>query len=804
MRPFLKGSLMKRTLFLIGALLFTPNFFSHARIFVPVATPQPQIGVAAVNSPSAANRSGAISFVAPYNNLPKLDATLSLLVKSQAQTPQTPTTRATVFAPHADNRQITTPDGTFHLNEKVAFNLVTLDDKTPLVLRTIERLGGTARTITDNFLLVEMPIDQLQTLAQLPEVVEMAMPQHAAPTMKEARHKSHVDEVHAGKSLYTPFKGKNVIIAVIDQGFEFRHAAFLDKDGNSRVKWLWDRSGYSTYATSNRSKSPTDEIPVGTDFQDHGAKGHGTHTTGIAAGSDVGNDQYGVAPEADIIMIPSTFIDTEVLEDVQFVKTKAKLQQKPWVVNMSFGSQEGPHDGSRTYDQKMSRLGGEKGGILVASAGNNGDKQIHVKSTIPVSQTRYVIFDYPNFERLTEDEKKKKIIVFDLWAQSTDGIDRLEIKPFLLINNKVEFMDKAFWDKYAWFFDSKSATNNKYQTKVWCQLPRIRLDKNDPSILFGLRITNSAKDKEELVHGWVSQDGSYVKKSFPKIPNNQVLQGDNYYTIADAGGNIPAAITVGAYTSRSKHTNKLTNKSYDLGMEIGSRSYFSSMGPVLNTAVKKPTVLAPGAQVCSAMNQLYPGFDEKNWMISEKVKVNGEDFYYADEQGTSMSAPYVAGVIALWLEANPNLTHTDIEKILEKTSFKLQGASNVWTKEEGYGRINAYEGLKMALKMANIDLTTGQPISEKPTAIERVSGSAQPVTLQGDKDEWKVLFNNPERTATLSFLTLDGRVVLQRNLQQIAQGQEETFSLAHLPSGIYLLRVATPGAQITHRVIVSH
>ena len=239
-------------------------------------------------------------------------------------------------------------------------------------------------------------------------------------------------------------------------------------------------------------------------------------------------------------------------------------------------------------------------------------------------------------------------------------------------------------------------------------------------------------------------------------------------------------------------------------MPIGSRSYFSSMGPGLNPAVKKPTVLAPGALICSAYNKLYPNFDKNDWLLSEKVTINGEDFYYADEQGTSMSAPYVAGVVALWLEANPNLTHTDIEKILEKTSVKLQGAGNVWTKEEGYGRINAYEGLKMALKMANIDLTTGQPISDNPTAIERVSGSAQPVTLQGDKDEWKVLFNNPERTATLSFLTLDGRVALQRSLQQIAQGQEETFSLAHLPSGVYLLRVATPGAQITHRVIVSH
>lgn len=780
---------MKRSLFLLGCLFLTalPSF---SRIFVPAAVP---------NTRSAAD-SNATTFVAPYGNLPKLDATLTLLVKAQVAQ----STRATSFPTDTVTQQLTTPDGTFLLNGKVAFNLVTLDDKAPLVLRTIERLGGTARTITDNFLLVEIPIDKIQTLAQLPEVVEMSLPRHAEPTMKEARAMSHVDEVHAGKSLYTPFKGKNVIIAIIDQGFEFRHAAFLDKDGNSRVKWLWDRSGYSSYKNDDKSKTPTTQIPIGTDAQDHGGKGHGTHTTGIAAGSDVGNDQYGVAPEADIIMIPSTFTDVEVLEDVKFVKSKARLLQQPWVVNMSFGSQEGPHDGSRPYDQQMSRLGGEKGGILVASAGNHGDLNIHVKSTIPVSQTRYLFFDFRNNKPLKEEDRKKKMLIFDLWAQSTDGIDRLEVKPFLLINNKIDFMDEPFWKKYGWFVDNKSQETKKIETKIWMKLPLIRHEKNDSTILFGLRITNIAKDKAETIHGWLSQEATYVKKSIPKITYEHILRGDNDYTIADAGGNIPAAITVGSYTSRSIHTNKLTNKDYDLRMEIGSRSYFSSMGPVLNPAVKKPTVLAPGALICSAYNKLYPNFDKKDWLLSEKVTINGEDFYYADEQGTSMASPYVAGVVALWLEANPNLTHADIEKILEKTSYKLQGARNVWTKQEGYGRVNAYEGLKMALKMANIDLTTGQPISDKPTAIERVSGSAQPVTLQGDKDEWKVLFNNPERTATLSFLTLDGRVVLQRSLQQIAQGQEETFSLAHLPSGVYLLRVATPGAQITHRVIVSH
>ncbi len=779
---------MKRSLFLLGCLLLTaPPSFS--RIFVPAAVP---------NTRSAAD-SSATTFVAPYGNLPKLDATLTLLVKAQAQMPQKLLTRAIILPTDSTTLPITTPNGIFHLREKVAFNLITLDGKTPYVLQTIEQLGGTARSITDNFLLVEIPIDKIQTLAQLSEVVEMSVPQRAEPTMKEARAMSHVDKIHEGKELYTPFKGKNVLIAVIDQGFEFRHAAFLDKDGNSRVKWLWDRSGYSSKQAEDKSKPATFDIPIGTDAYNRGAKGHGTHTTGIAAGSDVGNGQYGVAPEADIIMIPSTFLDTEVLEDVKFVKSKAKLQQQPWVINLSFGSQEGPHDGSRSYDQEMSKLGGEKGGILVASAGNDGNSNIHIKSLIPVGETRYLLFDYHDYDKLKDEEKKTKALVFDLWAQNTDGIDRLAVKPFLLINNKIEFMNKDFWDKHGWFSNYKSPSSQKFQTKVWLKLPLIRSEQNDASILFGLQLTNPTQDKEVEVHGWVSQGGTFIKKSLPKIKFEHIIRGDNDYTIADAAGNIPSAITVGAYTSRSTHINKLTKKGYNFNMEVGRRSYFSSMGPVLNTSVKKPTVLAPGAQICSAYNKLYPNFDKNDWLLSEKVTINGEDFYYADEQGTSMASPYVAGVIALWLEANPNLTHTDIEKILEKTSVKPQGAGNVWTKQEGYGRINAYEGLKMALKMAKVN-----PQAGNPTAIERVSASAQPVTLQGDKDEWKVLFNNPERTATLSFLTLDGRVVLQRSLQQIAQGQEETFSLAHLPSGVYLLRVATPGAQITHKVIVSH
>src|SRR5205814_8904466 len=45
--------------------------------------------------------------------------------------------------------------------------------------------------------------------------------------------------------------------------------------------------------------------------------------------------------------------------------------------------------------------------------------------------------------------------------------------------------------------------------------------------------------------------------------------------------------------------------------------------------------------------------------------------YYTSGKGTSVSAPQVAGVIALMLEANPNLTPAQVRDILQRTATSL-------------------------------------------------------------------------------------------------------------------------------------
>lgn len=645
------------------------------------------------------------------------------------------------------------------------------------VMDALEADGLTGTVISDEVMTAYVPVAYVRTLAEMPEVKYINYPRRHMPTLTEARSATHVSMVHAGRDLETPYTGKGVLIGVIDQGFEFRHIAFLDEEGNSRVKRLWNRSQYSPDLPPLSQPDPTDVIPEGGDGFD---EGHATHVTNIAAGSRVdGVDYYGMAPDADIYMIPSTFQDTEVLEDVQAVKEFAEQEGKPWVVNMSFGSQIGPHDGTTTYDRGVSDLTGP-GGIVVAAMGNEGDMNLHTQHTFTAdNETVYILVDASGSEN--------GYVYLDLWGQDANGRYNLDVRPFYFKGNRINYLSDNVWNQSAQITRTIDGQNLKENYSYWVSTNNLDALSGVTGVgtgQFGVAVTGNAGS---TFHAWCNP--GYGEIASNPSPLYTFLPGDNEYCVGEGGGNIPAAISVAAYTT-SNTIRSLNGSTYQYEGTVGAIAPFSSVGPTLGTDMK-PTVAAPGHVIKSAMSQYGQSFSAGSYDNVASVRSGMRTYYYSAKSGTSMATPAVTGIVALWLEANPNLSPDDVKSIIRETStHDTFTGSEEWNTRWGYGKIDAYAGLKKALEMA------------ESQGINDMLNSEEPVTLNKEADAWKVLFNNDESYADITLYTLGGACVSRQHLEKPRRGEETQVDLTGLTPGVYLLNVSTTASSLTRKVVV--
>ena len=146
---------------------------------------------------------------------------------------------------------------------------------------------------------------------------------------------------------------------------------------------------------------------------------------------------------------------------------------------------------------------------------------------------------------------------------------------------------------------------------------------------------------------------------------------------------------------------------------IGEISDFSSYGIDDNGKVR-PSVIAPGQGIISGSNHYdtgffiedYPGVPDESSDLGNLigyVEMNGRKNWYHKDQGTSMSCPHAAGIIALWMQANPTLTVNEILDIIKETSFSDQFTTEPDkipsgnTAQAGSGKIDCLAGLKKIL-----------------------------------------------------------------------------------------------------------
>ena len=187
-----------------------------------------------------------------------------------------------------------------------------------------------------------------------------------------------------------------------------------------------------------------------------------------------------------------------------------------------------------------------------------------------------------------------------------------------------------------------------------------------------------------------------------------------------APGCFPSVICVGSTAHRLGFTNYLGQYvEYAKGRTIGMRSPYSCYGPAVN-GLMKPDVLAPGDNVISSYSSFYleanPDAKDINSDV-EHFDFEGRTYAWNANTGTSMACPVVAGVIALWLQAKPDLTREEIIDIFSHTCRQPDATLTYPNNLYGHGEIDAYRGLLYLMGEDGIKRTDRQHPMERQRSV---------------------------------------------------------------------------------------
>ena len=115
------------------------------------------------------------------------------------------------------------------------------------------------------------------------------------------------------------------------------------------------------------------------------------------------------------------------------------------------------------------------------------------------------------------------------------------------------------------------------------------------------------------------------------------------------------------------------------------------------TYINEPTVVATGVDIVSTRTftgALPPLEAQHDAETLDPAHVP----FYTHMSGTSMATPHVAGIVALMLEANPDLDPLEVKDILQRTATNMSSRLS-W--EAGAGHVNAYAALAEASGVRN-------------------------------------------------------------------------------------------------------
>ncbi len=86
-----------------------------------------------------------------------------------------------------------------------------------------------------------MPFQNFKAFTAIKGIDYIQIDEPAQPHLDVARRTTRVDSVHRGINLPMKYSGKDVVVGVIDFGFDYNHPSFYDTLHNLyRVKRVWE------------------------------------------------------------------------------------------------------------------------------------------------------------------------------------------------------------------------------------------------------------------------------------------------------------------------------------------------------------------------------------------------------------------------------------------------------------------------------------------------------------------------------------------------------------------------------------
>ena len=657
--------------------------------------------------------------------------------------------------------------------------------------------GGILYAQLGDVSIITIPLSQIGKLIENPSVLRVEANQRADVLLDTVPLVSNIQPVYQATPQHSAFTGKGIVVGLEDVGFDLTHPTFYNDVTRSeyRIKALWDQ-------LAPRDESSTGKLPVGKDFLtandilaqgcvvDGKTQAHGTHTAGIAAGSGYDTPYRGVAYESDICLVANAvtsdtafiapqdyYLYTSATDALGFkyIFDYAEQQGKPCVVSFSEGYTPYMDDDDLLYSDFLERLIGP-GRILVVSAGNESRAQSYIDKPVGKEQAGAFLKTSGTDPLYRIKSNEPPTLTFYAYADGDKPSHQLQIAA-----------DDERWtgiliDTLFVGNDTLSVVINSYPSAFEQQgnIYLVQLHGNValnkmPSIAL---VVSGLEQRIEVIG-----TASNALTTLDADPQwNDAIVGKNIL----GPGCLKAPITVGSTTHRKEFLNIEGKwiKSVYSNEEAGLWSPFSSVGPTFDERIK-PDIAAPGRNVISAYNSYYR--EAHPTAISYDVantEIDGRQYPWHVDSGTSMSCPVAAGIIALWLQAKPDLTRDDIIGVLQRTSRHPEEALDYPNNKYGYGEIDAYRGLLDILGI---------------TAIKEISlHEPQNAQIWAQDGLLHVVFNKTsEKPVMLSIYTTGGARVYQTSIS--AGQQNVSLPISTLPQGIYAVQLGDLGSSLIRK-----